>query len=109
MFIFVLYLQDVSVGQEQPEPAGAAGCRCRFGEVSVQEGAAASFKAQPRLWCCVSESNVVFPHQELHHPFHACSHHGCCSGAEGKSREDGGRLAQGFGFLCFGLVKIISV
>lgn len=59
MFIFVLYLQDVSVGQEQPEPAGAAGCRCRFGEVSVQEGAAASFKA--RLWCCVSESNVVFP------------------------------------------------
>lgn len=93
------------MGQEQPEPAGAAGCRCRFGEVSVQEGTAASFKAQPRL----SESNVVFPHQELHHPFHACSHHGCCSGAEGKSREDGGRLVQGFGFLCFGRVKIISV
>ncbi|TMS17884.1 F-actin-uncapping protein LRRC16A [Larimichthys crocea] len=25
---------------------------------------------------------------------HACSHHGCCSGAEGEPREDGRRLTK---------------
>lgn len=40
--MFGLYLQDVGVGQEQRQPSGAAGCRCRFGEVSVEEGAAAT-------------------------------------------------------------------
>lgn len=96
------------MGQEQPEPAGAAGCRCRFGEVSVQEGAAASFKAQRRLWCWMNQM-WFFPIRNYTIRFMPVPIMDAAQALKANPEKTEDALLKVLVFLFFCLVKIISV
>lgn len=93
-------LQDSSVGQEQHQPSGSTGRSRCSGEVSMKICFMFHILSLDLAFLVVWKKKQMMlnfsPHQELHHPFHACSHHGRCSGTESEPREDRGRLTKGY-------------